>query len=57
MGGLHKPGAGGRRFLARFGDQLSAWMSETSFGWGEWRESALPDVVARPPVIEVDPDS
>jgi hypothetical protein len=57
MGGLHKPGAGGREFLARFGDQLSAWVSETSFGWGEWRESALPDVVARPPVIEVDPDS
>lgn len=31
-----------RLFLARFSDELSAWISESSFGWGEWREGRLP---------------
>lgn len=36
------PGMDWRDFLTTFGDRLSEWVSETSFGWGEWRQAVIP---------------
>ena len=44
-------------FLAAFGDRLSEWVSETSFGWGEWRPSTTPDRMSGPPGPEAGPGS
>ncbi len=41
-GNWHPRAEDWRAFLARFSDELSAWISESSFGWGEWRQGSLP---------------